>query len=165
MSSGAPPGAAEGADGDRVEVRLLGLPVALWTATREHVDELLREFALVTIGAGQGDEVPARLLGLMDRLGQRYRGFMRSQREAVATAASQGMASVDVTVTVDRGAAQAARELDAALDEADAYCRGGTLLTLAQPPEQARLRHWYLGEIARQVEGAPPTPWTDAPEG
>ncbi|MEP6696234.1 MAG: hypothetical protein ABJA34_05055 [Pseudonocardiales bacterium] len=46
------------------------------------------------------------------------------------------------------------------IDEADNYCRqGGTLLTLATPPEVKVLRHWYLGEFLRQGSGSPPIPW------
>ena len=50
-------------------------------------------------------------------------------------------------------------ELRSTLAEADEFCRRGELLTLATPPEYVAFREWFLGEIVRQLEGKPPTPW------
>ena len=49
--------------------------------------------------------------------------------------------------------------LGALLDEADAYCKQGELLTLASPPVVRRFRTWYLAEIRAQLAGAAPGPW------
>ena len=56
--------------------------------------------------------------------------------------------------------AAAARRLRTLLDEADAFCRAGDLLTLATQPEGVAFRHWYLDEFQRQIDGRPPRPWS-----
>ena len=59
-------------------------------------------------------------------------------------------------------ARQACVELTRMLDEADDYCRDGEhLLTLATPDDVRLFRDWYLGEMVRQLDGAPPESWPD----
>jgi hypothetical protein len=50
-------------------------------------------------------------------------------------------------------------KIERLLDEADAFCREGTLLTLAASDDVVAFRRWYLGELTRQVGGAAPQPW------
>jgi hypothetical protein len=46
------------------------------------------------------------------------------------------------------------------LDEVDEFCRAGRhLLTLAAPEDIAAYRRWSLGEVALQIDGAPPMSW------
>jgi hypothetical protein len=66
---------------------------------------------------------------------------------------------VDLEIDVPAGAAPAAAEMQATLAEADEFCRNGELLTLAASPEFVAFRNWFLGEIVRQLDGDPPTPW------
>jgi hypothetical protein len=59
-------------------------------------------------------------------------------------------------------AAPALRGVAELLDEADEFCRSGQhLLTLATPSHLLEYRRWYLGELAAQLEGAPPKPWPE----
>ena len=56
--------------------------------------------------------------------------------------------------------AQACVDLLAILDELDAFCRHGDLLTLMAPTEVVAYREWLLGEFVRQLrDGLPPHPW------
>ena len=149
--------------GELVEVRLLQLPLQVWQRTQEHVDGLLREFALIA----QDDEVraatPGRLLALVQQLTAGFGSFSEAQRIAMEEALARGESEIDLTYQVPPAAAGAAQQLGDMLDEADEYCRRGDhLLTLATPEEELRFRRWFISEFVDQLGGAPPTPWPDS---
>ena len=146
-----------------VEVRLLRLPLQVWQRTQEHVDGLLREFALIA----QDDEVragtPGRLLALVEQLTAGFGGFSEAQRRQMEEALARGEQEIDLTYQLPPAAAPAAQQLGDMLDEADEYCRRGEhLLTLATPEEELRFRRWFISEFVDQIGGAPPTPWPEA---
>ena len=148
--------------GELVEVRLLRLPLQLWQRTQEHVDGLLREFALIA----QDDEgraaAPGRLLALVHELSAGFGSFSEAQRVQMEEALERGEEEIDLTYRVPPAAAPAAQQLGDMLDEADQYCRRGDhLLTLATPEEELRFRRWYISEFVDQLGGARPTPWPD----
>jgi hypothetical protein len=146
-----------------VEVRLLRLPLDIWQRTQEHVDGLLREFALIAQDDEARATTPGRLLDLVRQLTAGYGGFSAEQRRAMEAAAERGESEIDLTYHLPSGAAAAAQQLGDMLDEADEYCRRGDhLLTLATPPEELRFRKWFISEFVDQVNGAPPTPWPEA---
>lgn len=145
-----------------VEVHLLGLPVAVHQLATEHSDELRREFTLLSVQ--QADvatpDVPARLLDLIDRLGQEFSGFTKTTTVQLEEAIDEGREHVDLVFRVPPQVKDAVQQLGAMLDEADAYCRsGGSLLTLATPAEAVAYRRWYLDQFIQQADGAAPTPW------
>jgi len=148
-------------------VRMLQLPVQLWAASQEHSDELLREFALMTVGSAEHSPdsvpVPVRLLELVDQLTRRYAGTSDEQRERLFAAAVRGEQVIDeLDYCLPVAVGPACVELAQMLDEADRYCREGAhLLTLATPDDVRLFRDWYLGEVQRQLDGAEPVPWPD----
>lgn len=147
-----------------VEVHLLRLPLAIWSETQEHMDELLREFTLLQAGEANPKDHPAprRLLELVAELQADYAGVASDQEEQLAAAAEAGERSLDLTYRVPVGVGDACRRLEAALDEADRYCREGDyLLTLATPPASAAFRRWFLGQFVDQIDGKPPRSWDD----
>ncbi len=149
-----------------VRVDLLQLPLDVWQRTQEHVDGLLREFALIVQDAEARAATPGRLLGLVQELSAGYGHFSQSQRIEMEAALERGEMSIDLTYQLPAGAAGAAHALGDMLDEADDYCRRGDhLLTLATPPEELRFRHWFIDEFVDQIGGAPPTPWPDYAKG
>ena len=145
-----------------VEVRLLGVSLEAYRHSSEHHDELFREFALIT--EHQRDEtaasvaVPARLLALIADLRARFSGFTASSSAELHAAVERGDERIDLVYRVPPEAGVAAAELDRMLDDADAFCRAGDLLTLATPPEAAAFRRWFLQEFTAQAGGAEPTP-------
>lgn len=158
------------ATSDPVEVHLLQLPVPLAAAAQEHVDELMREFALIQGGSAQeeGDHaaVPARLLELVDTLTTRFAGVNDAARDRLEAAIERGDRVLDDHVLVlPTEAAAASQALGDMLDECDAYCASGKdLLTLATPPDLLAYRRWYLDEVVAQLGGARPKPWTGSAE-
>jgi hypothetical protein len=143
-----------------IEVRLLQLPLDVWARTQEHVDGLLREFALIAQDEEARAAAPGRLLALVEELTAGYGSFSEAQRREMVAAANRGEATIDLTYHIPPAAGGAAQQLGDMLDQADEYCRRGHhLLTLATPPEELRFRHWFISEFVEQIGGAPPTPW------
>ncbi len=148
-------------------VRMLQLPVQVWAASKEHHDELLREFALMTAGLedrdGEAPPVPVRLLKLLEELTASFGGSSDEQEARLFAASAQGNEVIDVLeFALPEAAGPACVQLEQMLDEADEYCRAGHhLLTLATPDELRLFRSWYLGQVREQLGGAPPEPWPD----
>jgi len=150
---------AASADG-LVAVTLLGVPLALYRQSSEHHAELAREFALIHRGSVDQTSVPARLQRLIDELEARFGAFSSQPNAALHRALAQGDERIDLTYRIPPVVKEAAQELDALLDEADAFCRDGQhLLTLATPPGPLAFRRWFLGEFVAQIGHAVPTPW------
>ena len=148
--------------GGLVEVRLLRLPLEVWQRTQEHVDGLLREFALIAHDDEATVATPRRLLALVQELTAGFGGFSEAQVVAMVDALERGETEIDLRYAVPPAAAGAAQQLGDMLDEADEYCRRGDhLLTLATPEEELRFRRWFISEFVDQLGGAPPTPWPD----
>ena len=150
---------------DLVEVQILQLPVPLWSRAHQLFDELMREFALASAQADDGDDqhVPGRLTRLIDELTARYSAGSSAQEEQLHAAAAAGQPVVDLLVfTLPAAIAEAFLALSDLLDEADQYClEGKHLLTLAAPADVVAFRRWYLGEFVLQVAGARPVPWPE----
>jgi hypothetical protein len=147
---------------DLVEVRVLGMPLAVYRTASAHHDELFREFALVLARpATAGHEVPAQLLGLIERLSERFSGFTATPEATLQAAIERGDEMIDLTYEVPAAVADGARELTELLSRADDYCRHGDLLTVAPSAEAVRFRDWYLSEFVNQVNGEAPVPWSE----
>ena len=155
-------GDGDGAPRQLVEVRLLGLPIANYVDSARHHDELFREFALIIHRPARDgdDQVPVRLLALVEELTARFSGFTAAPQGELLAAVQRGDDSIDLTYLVPPEAREASVRLRDLLREADRYCRRGELLTLAPPPDSVAFREWYLEEFVAQIDGAQPTPWT-----
>ena len=143
---------------------MLRMPVPLWAASQEHLDELLREFTLMTAGLqdedSQAPPVPVRLIRLVADLTARFAGTGDVQRAQLFEAAAAGEPELDLVYHMPPAAGPASADLGRLLDEADDYCRAGEhLLTLASPEDIVRFRRWYLGQVQEQLAGAEPVPW------
>ena len=138
-------------------VHIIGLPLEVFRRASEHSDELLREFALIKEDGSE--HVPGRLLALIDELRLRFGAFTEGPSGAIQAALDRGDPEIDLWYEVPEAAADGAHRLGVLLDEADAFCRSGDLLTLATLPESLAFRRWYLDEFVRQVAGQPPRPW------
>jgi hypothetical protein len=145
-----------------VVVQFLGAPTALMQEARLHLEAITREFQLIEFSDAEADSPPARLLELISRMRATYDqlGF-EGNRRFVVEAIARGDATLDFELPVPPEAGAAARLLITTMEETDAWCERGELLTLASPPEQRRMRRWFFGEIARQVAGGDPIPWDE----
>jgi hypothetical protein len=148
---------------DLQTVRLVGLPIALFLRAREHHDELIREFTLMAIRAdgmaADGTVLPPRLRELVDILGRRF-GASTSRADMERDAAiERGDATVDLIYHVPASLGDDLKMLTLLMDDADEFCRMGTLLTLPRDANMVAFGHWYNNEFLRQIDGLPPTPW------
>jgi hypothetical protein len=139
-------------------VRIVGLPLDVFQRVSEHNDELLREFALIR--EDNSEHVPTRLLSLIEELNVRFGAFASGPRNAIEEALGRGDTTIDLLYEVPADAAEGAQRLASLLDEADAFCRSGDLLTLATVPEGLAFRRWFLEEFVLQVGGAAPRAWS-----
>jgi hypothetical protein len=152
--------------GELLPVHLLELPVPLAVQSRQHFEELMREFALITAGADAGHpdhHVPVRLTQLVEILVAQFGGVTDDAEQRLDDAIDRGDDVIaDHTLAVPPEAGPASQVLNDLIDEADDYCRRGQhLLTLAASDDCAAYRRWHLNEITRQVAGQAPIPWPD----
>ena len=163
LRAGPAPGRRTGRPAALVEVHLLAFPVDVYVRTEEHIDELQREFALILEREpGEGEGPPGRLLALVREFSERFGDFGTEARDVVRDASQEGRARIDDLVyRVPAEVGPAASRLDQLLDEADAYCRAGDLLTLECPPDACTFREWFLAQFASQAGGLPAVPWPE----
>jgi anti-sigma regulatory factor (Ser/Thr protein kinase) len=152
-------GAADGT-GTTVRVELLGVPVRVLAAAREHHDSVMREFRLLALaGPPDGREVPARLVELTRELGVRYSAARARPDAEVDRALEQGLDTIDLVYQVAPTVVDGARTLETLMAEADEFCRSAQLITLPRTPSIIRFSTWYLGQFVDQVAGRPATRW------
>lgn len=153
--------------GEPQDVLLLEVPLDVHARAVQWHADLMREFALISIGEEGGREdddgggtVPSRLLNVVAELRDKYAALTTASAQELEAALQRGDATADVTYTLPAEAAADIRHFAKLLEEADDFCRSGELLTLAAQPDVAAFRRWFLGEFIRQLEGAAPTPWS-----
>lgn len=129
------------------DVQLLGVPVLLFRAMRQHDDALLREHTLIAMS--DGDARPPHLP--VD---------LRPVEEALRRADEAGRATTDVALCAPTDAAAGARRMLDVLASADERAAEGAMLTPAALPEVRWCRVWHLQQIAAQLAGDPAGPWT-----
>ena len=157
-------------DGDRglCEVRLIGVPLRLRQRTLEHADEVMREVQLLerddasdSGDAVADDGVIARITSLRNRFSPEYNEMAATVRRLLDDAEAADEPSADVSYHVSRDVIGVIMDMQLLLDELDAYCRAGDLLTLASPPDCIAYRRWVLSQHVEQLAGRPPTSWPD----
>ena len=145
------------------EVRLIGFPLDVHRRATEAFEGLRREFQLIALRSPEADDVPDRLLRLVDALSVEYEGLSTEIDGIRDAATARGDTEVELVYRVPPELAGACIALSEMVDEADEFCRRGqVLLSLASPPEAVAFRRWYLGELVAQLGGEPPLPWADA---
>ena len=142
------------------EVRLSNLPLRLLAASREHHDEVMREFAMMALDeSNASDHAPVRLIELVDILGRRYGAATARPDAEIDEALERGERSIDVVYHVPDHVAEAAGQLESLMSEVDEFCQDQQLLALARPALYKQFADWYLDEFRRQIAGEQPQPW------
>ena len=136
-------------------------PVALFLEARRHNEALMREFTFIVEAEAVPTDVPLRLLALARQLRDRFYGLNVTLEAQVDAAVANGDAAIELQVRVASFGREGALTLGALFDEADAFCRNGDLLTLAESDDVHDFRTWYVEEVVRQLDGGPPIPWPD----
>jgi hypothetical protein len=146
-------------DGSIRTVRLLRVPVRILDAGRRHHQELMHEFAMLAVAEDLTDDLPQRMLDLIDTLGRQYAETSDAPNAEVDAAIGRGDTFVDLTYEVAEHVVEAADNLETLMAEADDFCRREQMLTLQRSDAVRNFSTWYLSEFRRQVAGEPPQPW------
>ncbi len=141
--------------GHPAEIRLLGVPVALALAWRQHIDALLREHVLARWEDARPGHEPE---------GDAHDAFaLVADAFGPLAVASPPAPSQDVTVPVTPPEVVGFDALDHLIDEVMTRAEDGQTLTPATQPEIRLLRRWICDEVRHQSRGGAPTPWPGLP--
>lgn len=150
-----------------ITVRLEGVPIAMLQELKEHLDNLVRESTLAARGAVEtGRDAPERIGRLVAGLRTRFSAGLRTMEEQARAALARGERHCTIAVPLAADPADAAeggRRYLGLMEEADELSRAGRLLTPESRPQLKVFRHWYVGEILRQLADptVPPRPFDE----
>lgn len=138
------------------DVSLTGMPRSLTELSWERTEEIGREFRLMTASGRDIGDLPGRITLFLNRMHRAADG-----REALLGIGLNEVPDhggrLDMVLRLPVGAEADAVLLALLMDEADAYCARGEVLTLERPPALVALRWWQATEVARQRHGLAPT--------
>jgi GAF domain-containing protein/anti-sigma regulatory factor (Ser/Thr protein kinase) len=143
-------------------IHLGDVPTDLLLAAKSHVDNLVREFALVAAAEVDGAEDRGTPLArVIESVVHNFEAARRSIKRQALASADRGDERTDLTLVLPLSAADAGEAYLEALAEADSYARAARLLTLETPPAHRVFRHWYVEslvhQLRRRADGLPPT--------
>lgn len=144
------------------QVTLLDVPVALYREAQQRAEALLRELVLMAEHeSGEQQDGPMRRLfrraddGFADRLELTVRAA-----SDMNAAHARGDAHVTLVYTLPERFAASTEVWARLMDDLDALCRDGTMLSVPSSPEAQRFAQWWCGELTRQLrDGAAPLSW------
>jgi PAS domain S-box-containing protein len=141
--------------GATVVVRLVHLPVALYSAWQEHADAILREAMLVALeeSGGQLPEEFALAGQALSALAARTTDLFAPRADTPPYA--------DVDVRLPRNSVGNFPVLRDVLRRCSELSVEGLLLVPPSLPEIQAVRRWVCDEVGRQGQDLPPRPWTD----
>jgi len=140
-----------------IGIRLLGMPVELFSHLRRHFNELGRELRLLSLS--EPDRYPLAVEFSETFLLVEYERRQVAGIDVLDQAIDRGGATVDLQYVVPPTAPATMSRLNTLLHRVYEELSGTVLLSMAPPEELIELGDWYLGEFARQGEGAEPLPW------
>jgi hypothetical protein len=144
------------------EVRLLDYPVALGIRQEERTIELVRELQLIALDARadqQVSSVHAGLIAFATAMSESYGPALSAPRAELERAHEAGEARTDIRYPLRPDSAAQMLTYARLMEEADAFCASGEVISLAPDTEVYALRRWTVEEFLRQYHGAVPRPW------
>jgi hypothetical protein len=141
------------------EAILLNYPLKLWFRQYEHTQDLMREFQLLSSAGSNPHDVPRRLIEMADHFVSRYGRQIDEINRQRMQAYEAGLTTIESRVPLPAELPELMRPVLQLLEEVDAHCRSGELLTPPRSPKVAALQAWTTSECLAQFDGADPTPW------
>lgn len=141
---------------------LRDFPLRVWARSRQHSDEVMREFTLLLEGERSGQtalDVPKALVDLADMFTTRFGPLLDQLYAAREAALEAGLDRMDSEVPLVPGTPELLAQVRTVMDAVDAFCRSGELLALEREPADRALFDWTMQELVAQYEGREPTPW------
>lgn len=152
---------------EHFEVLLGWAPTELLLAAKAHIDNIIRELALMDGSPGGVPDLPAETIARLMRVTEDFVEARAEIKRRALAAARRGEAFTELRLSLPLAAADAGLRYLAGLDEADRQARAARLLTLAAPPSHRVFREWYVRNLVDQLRAAgrgdsppPVTPFT-----
>jgi len=142
---------------NRILVRLLDMPVQLFSRYRVHYTELVRELRLLALAGGTDYPLAREINELAVEVERDRRQSMGP--DDLHAAENAGRDRVDLEYLIPPGAPARMSRMLELLEASDEFCRDQRLLAMPPDATEVALRRWYLGEFARQGAGEQPVPW------
>jgi hypothetical protein len=142
------------------EIRLGWVPTELLVSAKTHIDNVVRELALMHPDAPE-DASPLASIDKLARVAEDFAEARREIKVQAVAAARRGDVYTDLVLSLPQSAAAAGVRYLAALDEADRHAKAIRFLTVAAPPSHRVFREWYVRGIIAQLRAAglgQPTP-------
>ena len=141
---------------DNVSIRLVNLPLTLYSAWQEHADAILREAMLVAL---ERDELPEEF-----SLASQALSALGTQTVELFAARPDGAPThIDVDMELPAAVVPYYPVLRDMLRRCSEMSVRGELLVPPSLPEIQAVRRWLCDEIGRQGQGLPPRGWADMP--
>jgi anti-sigma regulatory factor (Ser/Thr protein kinase) len=135
-------------------VRIEDIPTALLNGAKSHLDDLVRDCALLNEAAAAHGNADPELLDLAARLSHLATdlvGFRNQVRRQTVDAVQRGAPTLTLELDLPVRLRAGLIDYQQALDEAEEYNLAGRLLLPAAPAEQAQFRRWKLNRILEQL--------------
>jgi anti-sigma regulatory factor (Ser/Thr protein kinase) len=145
-------------------VELLGVPVLLYGAWRQHAEALLREYMLATLDEGKPEDAvqvhaeASDALAVLDKVIP-VMPPTDTPAAALAAALSPAASPARIRLVVPHDSRRHFLTLDRALEDALERAEAGAFLTPQVQPELRELRRWLCDQVTSQCLGAEPAPW------
>ncbi len=141
---------------ERFTVYLGDAPTQLLLESKAHVDNMVRELMLMSVGAEAGHHapLPERLRRLVESVVTDFAEARNAIRRQAVQAAEAGRERTELWLTLPYEAIASAQSYLAALTEADAYARAGHMLTLETPAGYRVFRSWYIENLVQRLTAA-----------
>lgn len=146
----------------RPEVRLCDYPVSLGVRQEARTVDLMREMQLIALDAqalDRGTSVPRRLLDFAATISAEYGAALVAPRAELERAHRSGEPETEIRYPLLPESARLMLTYARLMEEADAFCSAGQLISLAPDADVYALRRWTVEEFLGQYDGAPPRPW------
>lgn len=141
---------------------LRDFPLRVWSRSRQHSDEVMREFMLMLEGERSGQtslDVPRALVDLASMFTTQFGPLLDQLYATREQALAEGRDRMDSEVALVPGTPELLTRVREVMEAVDEYCRTGDLLTLERDKTQRQLFDWTLAELVAQYEGREPTAW------
>jgi PAS domain S-box-containing protein len=149
---------------DTVGVVLRNVPLLMHAAWQEAAAALLRELMLMDQVEDPESAVEAHSLasGVLSTCAEQIpEPDLGEDPSAIMLGAVDPLVSLEqMVLEVPRDAVADFERLGRMLERATTFADYGEFLAVPTQPEIRAMRQWLCGEVARQVAGVPPTPWS-----
>jgi hypothetical protein len=137
----------------RYEVHLGLVPTELLVAAKAHIDNIVRELALMHTSSDEPG-LPSKTVEMLLHATEDFAEARNEIKRQAVEAARRDEVFTDLTLHLPLTAANAGLRYLMALDEADRQARAARLLTVAAAPSHRVFREWYVRALSEQLIAA-----------